>query len=610
MRPNDARLALVAAAILLGSLLGCRSEQPTPVRFTANVVERDLTWPSAVDLQGPGSPVQRDGCFPTAVGPYCVEGDALVPLSGVLNLVDSASRNTAGDWLIGNRPFVFFSRDGGSHRCASLPGFVYRLWLGSDEPGVVVATAHGSNWLSRDECRTWQRLGIDDLLGAVEASGGVMTAVALVYDPVPAPLRFVGYRYDLTTGESAAVALEGPNARAAVDDEGFLGLGAGLTRYDRLGVQQGERTFTEFEVLAACRNGPVLVASEVYRDGDFGTFYCRLSAYGPDGTFWWRQEGEPGNCRAFEKGAACADKTRLFVNVAQVVLEVTREGLKPLSAPEVASMRVSSVVDGEGVRLIMGDGEGTATLAEWAPQTGWSWLGLGTIRTRNEIDRFSFGPMKLSMYFGGRNGCSGFKIADIETGREITTVAQRCIDIAPPQIPQFRQLNMPAPALLFNSVGDCQVLTLDPEQKATAYPCNPLGTFIHASVMADPVTAGRWIVTEDAQFPRESLLVEDFGARVVGLGRSDRFVFDENGEPLSVGEATAVYSVGAPERLGYLMVGVEEGPGRETGFTRFIPFHGEERVWPHSELMAGSADGFLLRTRGGLKKLMFEPKVQ
>lgn len=437
-----------------------------------------------------------------------------------------------------------------------------------------------------------------------------MTAVALVYPPGGAPVRFVGYRYDLTTGESAEVALEGPNARAAVDDEGFLGLGAGLARYDRFGVQQGERTFTEFEVLAACRHGPVLVASEVYRPGEYA-FVCRVNAYGPDGTLWWRQDGEPGNCGVFEKGAACADKTRLFVDVAQVLLEVTREGLKPLSAPEVASMRVSSVVDGEGVRLIMGDGEGTATLAEWAAQTGWSWLGLGTIRTRNEIDRFSFGPMKLSMHFAAaRNGCSGFRIDDIETGREITTVAQRCIDIAPSQIPQFRQLNMPAPALLFNSVGDCQVLTLDPEQKITAYPCNPLGTFIHASVMADPVTAGRWIVTESAQFPRESLLVEDFGARVVKLGRSDRFVFDENGEPLSVGEAAAIYSIGAPERLGYLMVGVEEGPGGETMFTRFIPFHGEERVWPDSELMAGSADGFLLRTRGGLKKLMFEPQVQ
>lgn len=606
MSPNHT-LSLLSLALLLGAFANCRATEP-PVRFAAKVAEKDLLWPSTVELQAPHLAVQRDRCFPTAVGPYCIESDGLVPLSGVLNLVDSASRNTAGDWLIGNYPIVFFSRDGGSHDCASLNGYVERVWLGSAESGVVVATVSGSNWLSRDECRTWQRLGIDQPFGAVEASAGVLTAVALIYDPWP--VHFVGYRHDLTTGETAAVPLAGPNARAALDDEGFLGIGAGLARYDRFGVQQGERTFADLEVLAACRNGPVLAASEVYRPDEFN-FFCHLNAYGPDGRLWWRQEGEPGNCRIFEKGAACVDKTRLFISVAQVLLEVTREGLKLLSAPEIASTRVSSVVDGEGVRLIMGDAEGTATLAEWAPSTGWSWLGLGTNRTRNEVGLFSLGPMKLAMHFAAaRNGCAGFRIAEAETGREITTVAQRCIDTAPAQIPDFHQINMPTPALVFNSAGDCQILTLDRKGEVTAFPCNPLGTFIHASVMADPVTVGRWIVSENAQFPRESLLVEDFGERVVGLGQSARFVFGADGAPLAVGRAAVAASVGAPERLGYLMVGLEEGPGGETMFTRFVPFHGPEQVWPDTEWMAGSADGFLLRTRGGMKKLVFQPEAQ
>ena len=589
------------ALTLLATLAGCDQSQPSPV-FGAKLLETELTWPSAVDYVW-REKVQGNECFPTAAGPYCVEGDRLVPLSGVLNLVDSASRNSLGDWLIGNYPFVFFSRDGRSHRCGGLR-LVNRMWL-VDEPGVVVATAEGTHFLSRDECLTWERLWVEHPFGAVQASAGELTAAAAVR--ALGVFGFIGYRHDLTTGQTTTFPLDGPNRFAAVDDEGFLGLGDGLARYDRSGVQKGERVFVDQEVLAACRHGPVLTATEVRRDEEEGAFECRLRGYGPDGTLWW-QGGERVNCRRFEQGAVCTDKTRLFVHVAGVLLEITREGLKPLSAPQTGLRHISAVVDGEAVRLIMGDNGGVATLTEWNPESGWSWLGLGTSKGNYEVDRFAFGPMTLSMRFGAVGKCAGFRVDDAETGREVTTFGQRCIDTGPPQIPNFRQVSAPDPTLLFNN-ADCQILTLDKHGNAAAFPCNPLGTYIRAGVVVDSAIRGRWLVFPSLQGAGDTLLIEDYGERVVSLGPTGAYIFDENGEPAPIGDVAVTSFVGAPKRLGYVSIGLERTPsGRETFFTRFVPFHGPEHVWHDTEPLAASADGLLLQSRGSLKKVTFEPE--
>jgi hypothetical protein len=601
---------------------GCSPIEKVKTPAEIVVESKNIQWPAAVKIWGPIRSGQKDRCFPAAADAYCIEGNSLVPLPGVTALVDTGSRNAMGDWIVGNRPLKFFSHDGGSHVCTKPPGDLESVWLGEDEVGLVIATVYGSNWISRDECKSWQRLPIDEPFVSIAATGGVLTAAAVDYSGMGAP-RIFGFRHELVSGNSTQFPLEFPHARGtadeqgyvlaqsriAADKDGFLGMGSGLTRFDRQGQIQGTTSFPDLEILAACRNGPVLATERGKPPNDW---QCRLRAFGPDGKQWWRQESVMF-CRPLEEVAACADQKRLFIEISDVLLEVTAEGLKPLTAPAVISHEMRAILDGDAVRLVLSNSVGETTVSEWTAEREWSWLGLGEYHARAELDSINVGPMKLNMRrsildLPGCAKCSGHEIQDAtDNDRPLTGIRGPNIDLGPPQILYFSQLNFPSPALLFRAFKQCVIVAPNAQNKASALPCDPIEQSTDVLVVADPLVNGRWILNYSSfnMMPRpESVLVEDYGQRVTKLGQNGTFVFDANGSPLRISENLAnVYSIGSPTRLGYI---IQEPPFKDT---KFVPFVGEETIWKNATPLAVSPNQLLLQVQNGLLKVNVKHKM-
>ncbi len=578
----------LAAAIATLALLSCTMQQG-PSAPQVHLKEVAVRFPSAVRVYSPAV-FQQGSCFASAEGPMCLTNDSLNPLLGLEQGVESVGRNARGLVLLGNWPLRLVEPDGEAHLCAPLPRHPFfgdrwaldRAWLSVDESRFVVVTGgtewEAASWISYDDCQTWEQLNV------VGALVGVYATAKQILGVVSHKGELHSFTFEIDTRASHQTRFEHNHTRVAIDEKGFLAFGQGVTRYTEAGATAGV-TLAGLQTVAGCDPEPTVAVARV---GD----RWELAAYGADGARWWGMV--VGRSLPLEAGSICTGN-RLFLSLAGVILEVRRDGLRPLESDSISSRTERAMLSPERIQYFTSDESSTAVARLSWEGTHWNWDGVGTSSDPSSLDGIALGEFVLEIRYGFLDspGLVGYTVKTTGQDKWLAELPLK-IDTGLRRLPTFRQINTPRPGMVFYGAS-CYVVTTDQSgSQLGGWPCDPSGNLqFNADVVADPDVEGRWLV-HSVGGNRSTLLVEGFGERVTSLGRAGVFVFDQNGEPLHVADAYMAASLA--DRQGYWFSSSSD--------VKLQLFDGRSWNWPDSRLLGASGNKTLIQQPHSLLSIM------